>query len=57
MMCMIVAMDSACLSQAWFDQCFSITLHRFFSLVTAFHTVYLVGIIALLFSGLSFVGL
>lgn len=56
-MCMIVAMDSACLSQAWFDQCFSITLHRFFSLVTAFHTVYLVGIIALLFSGLSFVGL
>lgn len=56
MMCLIVV-DSACPSQALFDQCFSITFHRFFSPVTAFHMVYLVGIIALLFSGLSFVGL
>lgn len=56
MMCMI-AVDSARPSQAWFDQCFSITFHRFFSSMIAFHTVYLVAIIALLFSGLSFVGL
>lgn len=36
---------------------FSITCHRFFSPVTAFHMVYLVGILASLFSGVSFVRL
>lgn len=56
MMCMMLLWIQPIPPRTGLISVFPSPLHRFFSPVMAFHTVYLVAIIALLFSGLSFVG-